>query len=278
MPMAAQELTYKRETEETDSSSERTNPPKESVVLTENLHAYYNEFEALKGISLGVPKNTVTALIGPSGCGKTTFLRTLNRMNDMVPGFGIKGRVVVDGADVYAPGVDTVSLRARIGMVFQRPNPFPMSIIDNVTWALRGRRFGSRAERREIAVYSLQRAGLWEEVKDRLKAPAFGLSGGQQQRLCIARAIAVQPTVLLMDEPTSALDPIATSVIEELMISLKEEYTVVIVSHNMQQAGRVADQCAFFLNGDLIEFGSTVDVFENPRDSRTEAYVTGRLG
>lgn len=247
------------------------------IIATEDLHAYYGDVEVLKGINLELPKRSLTALIGPSGCGKTTFLRTLNRMNDHIDGFAMRGRVLVDGIDVYSPGVDPVLLRRRVGMVFQRPNPFPISIVGNVTWGLRGHGL-SRKEQRLRAEESLTKAGLWDEVKDRLDEPAFRLSGGQQQRLCIARALAVQPEVLLMDEPTSALDPTASRIIEELMVALKQEYTVVLVSHNLQQAARVSDRCAFFLFGHVVESGSTSELFENPQDERTDAYVSGRLG
>lgn len=247
------------------------------IIAAENLRTYYGHNEVLKGVSLKLPQRSLTALIGPSGCGKTTFLRTLNRMNDHIPGFRVEGKVLVDGRDIYAPDVDPVLLRRRVGMVFQRPNPFPLSILANVTWGLRGHGL-SRKEQRERAEESLMKAGLWDEVKDRLKEPALRLSGGQQQRLCIARALAVRPDILLMDEPTSALDPRASTKIEELMLELKKEYTVVLVSHNMHQARRVSDQCAFFLHGEVVEYGPTEQVFENPQDERTSAYVSGRLG
>lgn len=246
------------------------------IIATENLRTYYGNNEVLKGVSLELPQRSLTALIGPSGCGKTTFLRTLNRMNDYIPGFRLDGKVVVDGQNIYAPDVDPVLLRRRVGMVFQRPNPFPLSILANVTWGLRGHGL-SRKEQRERAEESLMKAGLWDEVKDRLKDPALRLSGGQQQRLCIARALAVRPDILLMDEPTSALDPRASAKIEELMMELKKEYTVVLVSHNMHQARRVSDQCAFFLHGEVVEYGPTPQVFENPQDQRTSDYVSGRL-
>lgn len=246
------------------------------IIATENLRTYYGNNEVLKGVSLKLPQRSLTALIGPSGCGKTTFLRTLNRMNDYIPGFRLDGKVVVDGQNIYAPDVDPVLLRRRVGMVFQRPNPFPLSILANVTWGLRGHGL-SRKEQRERAEESLMKAGLWDEVKDRLKDPALRLSGGQQQRLCIARALAVRPDILLMDEPTSALDPRASAKIEELMMELKKEYTVVLVSHNMHQARRVSDQCAFFLHGEVVEYGPTPQVFENPQDQRTSDYVSGRL-
>lgn len=258
----------------------RTSTPKRSeraMVVTENLHAYYGDQPVLKDINLSIPRNAITALIGPSGCGKTTFLRTLNRMNDHVAGFRATGRVLIDGHDAYGPNVNPMMLRRRIGMVFQRPNPFPLSIIGNVMWGLKGHKL-SRKEQRERAEESLRQAGLWDEVKDRLNQPAYQLSGGQKQRLCIARALAVRPEVLLMDEPTSALDPISAAKIEELMVELKKHLTIVLVSHNMHQAARVSDRCAFFLLGQLVEFGPTARVFERPKDERTQAYVEGRLG
>lgn len=247
------------------------------VLVTEHLYTYYGERPVLKDVHLAFPRGSITALIGPSGCGKTTFLRTLNRMNDHIPGFRATGKVLLEGADIYAPGADPVCLRRRIGMVFQRPNPFPMSILDNITWGLRGLGL-SRREQRDRAVESLRKAGLWDEVKHRLHDPALALSGGQRQRLCIARALAVQPAVLLMDEPTSALDPISTGVIEDLMLSLKEEVTILLVSHNMGQAARVADWCAFFLMGEVVEWGPTHQLFAHPTDPRTKDYITGRLG
>lgn len=250
----------------------------EYAISTKSLSVYYDEFAALRSITMDIPRNGITALIGPSGCGKSTFLRTLNRMNDHIAGFSVQGKVLLDGIDIYAPQTDVVALRRKIGMVFQHPNPFPMSIIGNVTWALKAHGIRSRKERQDIAIESLKQAGLWEEVKDRLHDPAYGLSGGQQQRLCIARAIALQPKVLLMDEPTSALDPRATSIIEDLMISLKDNYTVILVSHNMQQASRVSDRCAFFLTGELVEYSPTDELFSNPKDQRTEDYITGRFG
>lgn len=259
------------------ASRRRPGGTERAVVVTKNLRAYYGDFAVLKEINLALPQRAITALIGPSGCGKTTFLRTLNRMNDHVAGFRIEGRVLIDGNDAYGPDVNPIMLRRRVGMVFQRPNPFPLSIIGNVTWGLKGHGL-SRKEQRERAEESLQKAGLWHEVKDRLNDPAFKLSGGQKQRLCIARALAVRPEILLMDEPTSALDPISAGVIEELMVELKKELTIVLVSHNMHQAARVSDRCAFFLLGQVVEFGPTSDVFENPADERTQAYVEGRLG
>lgn len=247
------------------------------MVVTENLHAYYGDHAVLKDINLSIPRNAITALIGPSGCGKTTFLRTLNRMNDHAAGFRATGRVLIDGHDVYGAAVNPMLLRRRVGMVFQRPNPFPLSIIGNVMWGLKGHGL-SRKQQRERAEESLQQAGLWDEVKDRLNQPAYQLSGGQKQRLCIARALAVRPEVLLMDEPTSALDPLSAGKIEELMVELKKHLTIVLVSHNMQQAARVSDRCAFFLHGELVEFGPTSRVFTRPEDERTQAYIEGRMG
>ncbi len=243
-----------------------------------DLHVYYGENHALKGISANIRSNAVTALIGPSGCGKSTFLKTLNRMNDLVDGVKIEGTVTLDGEDIYAPEVDTTVLRKKVGMVFQQPNPFPMSIYDNIAYGPRVHGIHDRRTLDKIVEQSLRDAAIFDEVKDRLKKSALGLSGGQQQRICIARALAVQPEVLLMDEPTSALDPISTSKIEDLMEELKKKYTVVIVTHNMQQAARVADDTAFFLLGDLIEFGETKQMFSYPRDKRTEDYITGRFG
>jgi phosphate transport system ATP-binding protein len=244
----------------------------------EGLNVYYGAFHALKNAALDVPANKVTALIGPSGCGKSTFLRALNRMHDLTPGARVTGSVVLDGDDIYAPSVDAVTIRHRIGMVFQRPNPFPQSIFANVTYG--PRLFGERDPKRleEICERALRRAALWDEVKDRLQRSAMGLSGGQQQRLCISRVIALQPEVILMDEPASALDPIATAKIEDLISEIKKEYTVVIVTHSMQQAARVSDFTAFFLLGELIEVGETAQVFTRPRDKRTEDYITGRFG
>jgi len=247
-------------------------------IIVEKLNLFYKDFHALKDINIEVGANRVTALIGPSGCGKTTFLRTLNRMNDLIEGVRVVGSVFLDGQDIYRPDVDVVSLRKRVGMVFQKPNPFPMSVYDNVAYG--PRIHGERDKRRldEIVEVSLHRAALWDEVKDRLFKSALGLSGGQQQRLCIARLLAVQPEVVLMDEPTSALDPLATMKIEDLIRSLKEDYTIVIVTHNMQQAARISDITAFFLNGELVEYGETEMIFTNPADQRTEDYITGRFG
>ena len=234
--------------------------------------------DVLKGIDIDIYRGDVVCLIGPSGCGKSTFLKTLNRMNDLVAGVRIEGEVLLDGQEIYGPNVDTIALRQKVGMVFQQPNPFPMSIYDNVAYGPRVHGIRGKEKLDDIVEESLQGAAIWEEVKDRLKKSALGLSGGQQQRLCIARALAVQPEVLLMDEPTSALDPISTTKIEDLMESLKKKYTVVVVTHNMQQATRVSDYTAFFLLGDLIEFGETKQVFSYPRQKKTEDYITGRFG
>ena len=248
------------------------------IITAKNLNLWYGDFKALKDISLDMGEREITALIGPSGCGKSTFLKTLNRMNDLVPGVRIEGEVLLDGQEIYGPNVDTIALRQKVGMVFQQPNPFPMSIYDNVAYGPRVHGIRGKERLDDIVEESLQGAAIWEEVKDRLKKSALGLSGGQQQRLCIARALAVQPEVLLMDEPTSALDPISTAKIEDLMESLKKKYTVVVVTHNMQQATRVSDYTAFFLLGDLIEFGETKQVFSYPRQKKTEDYITGRFG
>ena len=246
---------------------------------TQNLTVHYGKSAGVKNVSLPVHDRKITALIGPSGCGKTTFLRALNRMHDLNPIVRIEGRVLLDGEDLYAPGVDPVVIRRRVGMVFQRPTPFPtMSIFENVVAGLRLVGVRDRERLMAVAERSLRAAALWEEVKDRLNEPAVGLSGGQQQRISIARALAVEPEVLLMDEPTSALDPISTQAIEDLLAGLKEQVTIVIVTHNMQQAARVSDYTAFFLNGDMIEFGPTEKLFTNPADPRTEAYITGRFG
>ena len=247
-------------------------------ISVQDLHLYYGSNHALKGVTMDIRENAITAFIGPSGCGKSTFLKTLNRMNDLVDNVKIEGKVFLDGEDIYAPGVDTTILRKRIGMVFPQPNPFPMSIYDNIAYGPRVHGIKDKKKLDQIVEESLLGAAIFDEVKDRLKKSALGLSGGQQQRICIARALAVQPEVLLMDEPTSALDPISTAKIEDLMEELKKKYTVVTVTHNMQQAARVADDTAFFLLGDLIEFGSTKQVFSYPRDKRTEDYITGRFG
>ena len=247
-------------------------------INTEKLNLYYGNNHALKDIDMKIRSNAVTAFIGPSGCGKSTFLKTLNRMNDLVDGVRIEGRVLLDQEDIYAPGIDTTALRRRVGMVFQQPNPFPMSIYDNIAYGPRIHGVKNKARLDEIVENSLRGAVIWDEVKDRLKKSALGLSGGQQQRLCIARALAVEPEVLLMDEPTSALDPISTLKVEELMCQLKEKYTVVVVTHNMQQAARVSDDTAFFLVGEVVEFDTTNNLFSRPRDKRTEDYITGRFG
>ena len=244
----------------------------------EGVDLYYGSYRALRSISLQIPANRVTALIGPSGCGKSSFLRCLNRMNDLIPGARIEGTITLDGTDIYGPGVDVVALRRRVGMVFQRPNPFPMSIYDNVAYGPRIHGERRKAVLDEIVEQSLRGAALWDEVKDRLNRSALGLSGGQQQRLCIARSLAVKPEVLLMDEPASALDPISTAKIEELIRELRAHYSIVIVTHNMQQAARISDYTAFFLSGELIEHGPTGTIFTNPKDQRTEDYITGRFG
>ena len=245
---------------------------------SQDLNLYYGENHALKGVNLDIEEKQITALIGPSGCGKSTFLKTLNRMNDLVPNVKITGKVVLDGEDIYAKGVDVTLLRKKVGMVFQSPNPFPMSIYDNIAYGPRLHGVKRRMQLDEIVEKSLRGAAIWDEVKDRLKKNALGLSGGQQQRLCIARALAVEPEVLLMDEPTSALDPISTSKIEELCSQLKQDYTIVIVTHNMQQAARISDKTAFFLMGEIVEAGETEQIFSMPKDKRTEEYITGRFG
>ena len=247
-------------------------------VKVENLNLYYGENHALKDVSMDIQENAVTAFIGPSGCGKSTFLKTLNRMNDLVDGVRIDGKVLLDGEDIYEPGVDTTILRKKVGMVFQQPNHFPMSIYDNIAYGPRVHGIRDKKRLDQIVEESLRGAAIFDEVKDRLKKSAMGLSGGQQQRICIARALAVQPEVLLMDEPTSALDPISTSKIEDLMEDLKKKYTVIVVTHNMQQATRVSDQTAFFLVGEMVEFGDTKQIFSYPQDKRTEDYITGRFG
>ena len=249
-----------------------------TIMTTEDLCLWYGEAQALKNISMEIPKNSITALIGPSGCGKSTFLKTLNRMNDLVQGVKITGSVKYEGQDIFAPYVDVNLLRRDIGMVFQKPNPFPMSVYDNVAYGPRTHGVRAKAKLDEIVEQSLRGAAIWDELKDRLKKSALGLSGGQQQRLCIARALAVNPKVLLMDEPTSALDPISTARIEELAAELKKQYTIVIVTHNMQQAVRISDKTAFFLLGDLIEYDDTEKLFSVPQDKRTEDYITGRFG
>ena len=247
-------------------------------IIIEHLNLWYGSFQALKDINLRLPANEITAFIGPSGCGKSTLLKSLNRMNDLVEGCRIEGTVTLDGEDIFSRKMDVNLLRKRVGMVFQKPNPFPMSIYDNVAYGPRTHGIRSRVKLDEIVEKSLRGAAIWDEVKDRLKKSALGMSGGQQQRLCIARALAVEPEVLLMDEPTSALDPISTSRIEELAMELKKGYTIVMVTHNMQQAARISDKTAFFLLGDMVEFGPTEKIFSMPQDRRTEDYITGRFG
>ena len=249
-----------------------------NIITVEDLNLWYGSTQALHHVSMEIPEKSITALIGPSGCGKSTFLKTLDRMNDLVPGVRIEGAVRYDGRDIFAPDVDVNELRRQVGMVFQKPNPFPMSIYDNVAYGPRTHGVRNRAKLDEIVEQSLRSAAIWDEVKDRLKKNALGLSGGQQQRLCIARALAVEPQVLLMDEPTSALDPISTSKIEELAIELKKRYTIVIVTHNMQQALRISDRTAFFLLGELIEYDDTERIFSTPSQKKTEDYITGRFG
>ena len=249
-----------------------------TILQSKNLDLFYGDHHALKGITMDIPEKQITALIGPSGCGKSTFMKTINRMNDLVPGVTIKGQMLYRDQDIYAPDVDVTWLRKRIGMVFQKPNPFPMSIYDNIAYGPRTHGIRNRVKLDELVEESLRAAAIWDEVKDRLKKSALGLSGGQQQRLCIARALAVKPEVLLMDEATSALDPISTSKIEDLAAELKEHYTIVMVTHNMQQAARISDKTAFFLLGERVEFGDTEQLFSMPRDKRTEDYITGRFG
>ncbi len=248
------------------------------IITVKDLRLWYGQTQALKGVSMDIPEKSITALIGPSGCGKSTFLKTLDRMNDLVPGVRIEGEAQYNGQNIFAPQVDVNELRRQIGMVFQKPNPFPMSIYDNIAYGPRTHGVRRTDELDEIVEQSLRGAAIWDEVKDRLKKSALGLSGGQQQRLCIARALAVQPQGLLMDEPTSALDPISTSKIEELATNLKEQYTIIIVTHNMQQALRISDKTAFFLLGELIEYDDTQKLFYQPKQKRTEDYITGRFG
>ena len=251
---------------------------KHPKIALRDLNLYYGDFHALKGLTMEIPEREITAFIGPSGCGKSTCLKTLNRMNDLVEGCRITGGVLIDGEDIYAPQTDVTLLRKRAGMVFQKPNPFPMSVYDNIAYGPRVHGVRKKHLLDEIVERSLREAALWDEVKDRLKKSALGLSGGQHQRLCIARALAVEPDILLMDEPTSALDPISTTKIEDLMAELKKKYTVVIVTHNMQQAARISDRTAFFLLGELVEYDATQTMFSLPRDKRTEDYITGRFG
>lgn len=250
----------------------------DNIITAKELHLFYGSFEALKGINIGIPEKEITALIGPSGCGKSTFLKTINRMNDLIQGVNITGQMLYREQDIYAKDMDVTMLRKNIGMVFQKPNPFPMSIYDNVAYGPRLHGNHKKSELDELVQRSLEGAALWGEVKDRLKKSALGLSGGQQQRLCIARALAVEPEVLLMDEPTSALDPASTMKIEDLMSDLKKNYVVVIVTHNMQQAVRISDNTAFFLVGELVEYGKTEQIFNVPLDVRTEDYISGRFG
>ena len=249
-----------------------------AIMTTRELCLWYSATQALNNINIDIPEHRITALIGPSGCGKSTFLKTLNRMNDLIPGVKITGEVTYDGKNIFDPAVDVNELRKEVGMVFQKPTPFPMSIYDNIAYGPRTHGIRNRAMLDEIVERSLRAAAIWDEVRDRLKKNALGLSGGQQQRLCIARALAVEPEVLLMDEPTSALDPISTSKIEELALQLKEKYTIIIVTHNMQQAVRISDNTAFFLLGELVEAGTTEKIFSQPSDKRTEDYITGRFG
>ena len=253
------------------------NSENKTKIRVNDLDLYYGEKQALKGINMDIRENEVTALIGPSGCGKSTFLRCLNRMNDLIDCVKITGEIKLDGVDIYKND-DVIALRTKVGMVFQKPNPFPMSIYDNVAYGPRNQGIKDKKILDKIVEESLKGAAIWDEVKDRLKSPALGLSGGQQQRVCIARTIAMKPDVILMDEPTSALDPISTSKVEELMATLKNQYTIVIVTHNMQQAARISDKTGFFLNGELIEFNNTKDIFTVPHDKRTEDYITGRFG
>jgi len=249
-----------------------------NIITVEDLCLWYGSTQVLKNITIEIPEKSITALIGPSGCGKSTFLKTLNRMNDFIPDVKITGEIYYGDINLFDPKLDVNSLRKEIGMVFQKPNPFPMSIYDNIAYGPRTHGIRGRVKLDDIVEHSLRNAGLWDEVKDRLKKNALGLSGGQQQRLCIARALAVEPKVILMDEPTSALDPISTSKIEELVVALKENYTIIMVTHNMQQAGRVSDKTAFFLLGELVEYGDTKKLFTEPSDKRTEDYITGRFG
>ena len=248
-----------------------------SKFSVKDLSLYYGDFKALKNINMEIQENEITAFIGPSGCGKSTFLKTVNRMNDLVDGVRIEGNITLDGVDIYKD-IDVIDLRRRVGMVFQQPNPFPMSIYDNVAYGPRIHGVKKKSQLDDIVERSLRQAAIWDEVKDRLKKNALGVSGGQQQRICIARALAVEPEVLLMDEPTSALDPISTSKIEDLALELKKNYTIIIVTHNMQQASRISDKTAFFLTGEVVEYGPTLQIFNNPVEKKTEEYITGRFG
>jgi phosphate transport system ATP-binding protein len=250
----------------------------ETAFRISKLNAFYGHKQALKSVSLEIPQTNITALIGPSGCGKSTFIRCLNRMNDLVRGFRLEGQVMFEGKNLYSKNIDVIDLRSQIGMVFQKPNPFPKSIYENIAYGLRIRGVNGRRVLDQVVEESLKKAAIWDEVKDRLHDSALSLSGGQQQRLCIGRALAVKPEVILFDEPCSALDPVSTGKIEELMLELKKEYTLVVVTHNMQQAARVSDFTGFFLLGELLEFGKTQEIFTNPKDKRTEDYITGRFG
>jgi phosphate transport system ATP-binding protein len=253
-------------------------PPGETLIEARNLSVFYGTHEAIKRVSLTIPRNAVVAFIGPSGCGKSTFLRSINRLNDLIPNCSVRGELLIQDHNVYEPGTDLVSLRRQVGLVFQKPNPFPKTIYENIAYGPRLQGFGSRAELDPLVEDCLRKAALWDEVKDRLRSSALGLSGGQQQRLCIARALATKPQVLLMDEPASALDPIATAKIEDLITELKLSYTIVIVTHNMQQAARVSDRTAFFYLGNLVEYDATATIFTNPQKKQTEDYITGRFG
>jgi len=277
-PSVAQEKAREHISEDIPSSRLAPSAGGSIKIEVNNLHFYYGEVEALRGISMKIASHQVTAFIGPSGCGKSTFLRTLNRMNDIIPGARATGKVLIDGVDIYGNGIDVIQLRRRVGMVFQKSNPFPFSIFNNIAYGLKIAGMNHQGEIEEIVEQSLRDAALWEEVKDRLHSNALELSGGQQQRLCIARALAIKPEILLMDEPASALDPISTGKIEELINQLKRQYTIVIVTHNMQQAARISDYTGFFLLGELIEFDRTERIFTTPSDKRTEDYVTGRFG
>lgn len=248
------------------------------IITAQDVHLYYGKFEALKGITLDMPGKEITALIGPSGCGKSTFLRTLNRMNDLIPDVTITGKILYENKDIYDPQMDTVELRKKIGMVFQQPNPFPFSIYDNVAYGLKIAGMKDKQKLNETVEESLRKASVWDDVKDKLHQNALSLSGGQQQRVCIARVLAIEPDVILLDEPTSALDPISSAQIEQMLLELREDYTMVIVTHNMQQASRISDHTAFFLSGNLVEYGKTTQIFTNPSDQRTEDYISGRFG
>lgn len=248
------------------------------IITAQDVHLYYGKFEALKGITLDMPGKEITALIGPSGCGKSTFLRTLNRMNDLIPDVTITGKILYENKNIYDPQMDTVELRKKIGMVFQQPNPFPFSIYDNVAYGLKIAGMKDKQKLNETVEESLRKASVWDDVKDKLHQNALSLSGGQQQRVCIARVLAIEPDVILLDEPTSALDPISSAQIEQMLLELREDYTMVIVTHNMQQASRISDHTAFFLSGNLVEYGKTTQIFTNPSDQRTEDYISGRFG